>query len=235
MRYLVLGFLWSCMMSSAWGIDVKTYIPPQAYTYKSMIAQELDTHFVALPERNYVPSLIEHESCISLTHRKCWNSASQLKTSREQGLGLGQLTRAWRADGSLRFDSLDDMRTRYKNELREAKWETLAQRPDIQIRMIVLMLRDNWSRLYEIKDDMARIAMMDAAYNGGLGGVHKERRVCGLTKGCDPGQWFGHVEAHCLKSKKPLYAGRSACEINRWHVTDSLLVRMPKYQRLYGL
>ena len=37
-----------------------------------------------------VPALIEQESCLSLTHSKCWNSASRLKTEKEEGIGLGQ-------------------------------------------------------------------------------------------------------------------------------------------------
>lgn len=235
MRYWILGFIWALGIGNAWGVNVKTYIPPQAFTYKSAIDQELETYFAKLPERNYVPALIEHESCQYLTHRKCWNSVSQLKTSRELGVGLGQITKAYTSDGKLRFDSLTDLRTQYKRDLAEVSWDTIAQRPDLQIRMIVLMLRDSWNRLYEVQDTMSRIAMMDAAYNGGLGGVNKERRVCGLTKGCDPQQWFGHVETHCLKSKKILYGVRSACMINRDHVRLVLVETLPKYKRLYKL
>lgn len=36
----------------------------------------------------YFYSLIEQESCITLTHSKCWNEKSQLKNSREQGSGV---------------------------------------------------------------------------------------------------------------------------------------------------
>ena len=35
-------------------------------------------------------ALIEHESCITRTHSKCWNSESRLKTEKEEGIGLGQ-------------------------------------------------------------------------------------------------------------------------------------------------
>ena len=60
-----------------------------------------------------------------------------------------------------------------------------------QIRIITLMLRDDYKRLYDIKDDWARLHMVDAAYNG-LGGL--KRRACGLKAGCDPQLWFGNVE-----------------------------------------
>lgn len=208
-------------------------IPPQAYTYKETIKLELDTNFPDLYNYNYAPSLIEHESCISLKNKRCWNSMSQLKTAREEGAGLGQITRAYKADGSVRFDALTEMSKRYKKELREAKWETIYQRPDIQIRIMVLMLRDDWKKLYNIEDPENRMKMVDAAYNGGLGGVLKERRACGLAKDCNPNIWFNNVENHCLKSKKALYGTRSACDINRHHVKDVFKVNIPRYNKSY--
>lgn len=231
MRSWILGFLMTCMMSVAWGQTLK--IPPRAFEQKATIAKELDTHFPELPERNYVPALIEHESCITLTHSRCWSSTSRLKTSREEGAGLGQITRAYREDGSLRFDSLTDMRSRYGLALKEASWNTIYQRPDIQIRMIVLMLKDSWGRVYGVTDPFERLAFVDASYNGGLGGLNKERRLCSLTKGCDHTRWFGHVEKHCLKSKKVLYGKRSACDINRAHVSLVMKTNLPRYKKYY--
>lgn len=206
-------------------------IPQQAYTFRETIRNEIETHWQEIPNYNYIPALIEHESCITLKHKKCWNSQSRLKSSREEGAGLGQITRAWREDGSLRFDSLEDLRTRYKSQLKEAKWETIYNRPDLQIRMILLMSRDNYRNLYDVEDSYERLAMSDAAYNGGMGGLRKGRRVCGYTKGCDPFKWFGHVERIVVKSTKVLYGDRSANDINKHHVKDVLKIRMPKYQR----
>lgn len=221
------------LCSSVEAIDVKTYIPPQAYSYRLTIKEELNTYFRDIPHWNYIPSLIEHESCISLRHSKCWNPRSQLKTSREEGAGLGQLTRAYNSDGTLRFDSLKEMRKKYYAELKELKWETIYSRPDLQIRTMILMVRDNYNMLYAVEDEDSRLQMSDAAYNGGLSGLLKERRACGLASNCDPNIWFNHVEKHCLKSTKPLYGNRSACDINRHHVYDVYIVRMPKYQKNY--
>lgn len=67
-------------------------------------------------------------------------------------------------------------------------------------------------------------------YNGGMGGVNNERRACGLRKDCNPQFWFDNVERTCMKSKKPLYSGRSACDINRHHVHDVFQVRASKYR-----
>jgi membrane-bound lytic murein transglycosylase MltF len=95
------------------------------------------------------------------------------------------------------------------------------------------MVRESYQRLTGVPYPMERLAMADAAYNGGTGGTLKERTACGLAKGCDPNYWFGHVENYCLKSKKPLYAGRSACDINRHHSFDVIKTRLPKYENDY--
>lgn len=216
--------------------SVRTYIPPPAFKYADLISEEIRSNWTELIEieyKGYVPSLIEHESCISLRHSRCWNPKSRLLTAREEGGGLGQLTRAYRPNGTLRFDSLKEMRRRYILELRELSWENLYTRPDLQIRALVLMSRDNYRKLADVLDDFERLAMTDAAYNGGYSDLLKERRLCGLTKGCDYMRWFGHVELTSVKSTRILYSNRSAIDINRHHVKDVLTIRLPKYQDGY--
>jgi len=190
---------------------------------------------VARPPKGYaLGSLIEHESCISLTHSRCWNPKSRLKSAREEGAGLGQITRAYRPDGSVRFDALAEIRSKHKNELYELSWSNVYERPDLQIRAVVLKSKDNY--VYYMKkasSPFEALAFGDAAYNGGIGGLDKERRACQLAEGCDPSKWFGHVERYCLKSKAALYGNRSACDINRHHVKDVLLIRAPKYQQFW--
>lgn len=224
---------WLLLLLSNLAFAQTDFIPPQAFTFRNIIKKELNMYFPDLYNYNYIPSLIEHESCISLKHKKCWNSMSRLKTAREEGAGLGQITRTFNKDGSIRFDMLSEMAKRYKTELKEAKWETIYQRPDIQIRIIILMLRDDYKKLYAIKNPEHRMHMVDAAYNGGLDGVLKERRACGLAKNCNPNIWFNNVEKICLKSKKALYGTRSACDINRHHVKDVFYNNMPKYNKSY--
>ena len=92
------------------------------------------------------------------------------------------------------------------------------------------MTKRNWDSLYMIEDDWERMGMTDAAYNGGPGGLASDRRICGLKIDCDPNKWFGHVELTSNKSRKPLYGGRSAFDINRHHVKDVLITRRPKYE-----
>lgn len=206
-------------------------VPPQALAQLPVLAGEIDRGWPDVPLREYLPGLIEHESCITLKHSRCWSPTARLRSAREEGAGLGQLTRAWRPDGVLRFDALAELRQQHR-ALRELDWSTIYGRPDLQMRALVLQSRGNYRALAGVASPMERLAMADAAYNGGLGGLQRERRACQLTAACDPGRWWGHVERQCLKSREPLYAGRSACDINRHHVVDVLQVRAPKYAGL---
>lgn len=205
-------------------------VPPQALPYLPVLLAEQRAHFTP-PVAGYFGGLVEHESCITLTHPRCWKPTSRLKTAREEGAGLGQLTRAWHPDGSLRFDALAEMREAHP-ALRDLDWATIYQRPDLQLRALVLKVKGDFMAFGAVADPMERLAFADAAYNGGRGGAQRERRACQMTTGCDPGRWFGHVERHCLKSRAPLYGGRSACDINRHHVADVLRKRAPKYGSL---
>jgi hypothetical protein len=212
--------------------DVRTYMPAQARQYLPVLAAEQRRFWPDHPSPELLASLVEHESCISLKHTRCWNPMSRLKSAREEGAGFGQITRAYRADGRLRFDALEDLRSQH-TALGDWTWQNVYNRPDLQLRALVLMSRDNYTALARlVREPQAVLAFADAAYNGGLGGVQNERRACGLKPGCDPQRWFGHVELVCLKSKAALYGGRSACDINRHHVKDVLLIRAPKYRGL---
>lgn len=66
MQYI--GLFLILISNSLFAQNVKTYIPPQAFEYKEIIHTEISTFFPNIPEYNYVPALIEHESCISLRH-----------------------------------------------------------------------------------------------------------------------------------------------------------------------
>lgn len=208
--------------------DVRTYIPAGAEAHRPVLAAEYRAHWPDHRMPQALPALVEHESCISLRHSRCWNATSRLKSAREEGAGLGQITRAWHQDGRLRFDALAEMRARHPS-LRELSWANVYQRPDLQLRAVVLKSRDNFQALGVISDPFQRLAFADAAYNGGMGGVQKDRRACQVKAGCDPQQWFRHVEDTCTKSRVALYGQRSACDINRHHVRDVLMVRSQKY------
>ena len=225
--------LFILLANSAYSQNINTYIPKNAYIYMPVVITETTNYFNELINKEYVPGLIEQESCISLLFQSCWNPKVKLSTSRELGLGLGELTKTFNLNGSIRSDSLTDLRNRHFSELHDLNWNTLENRPDLQVRAIIIMSRDNYKYLYSSADEISRLSFTDAAYNGGLSGLQKEIRQCGLTKNCNPHIWFGNVEKVCLKSKKPIYGNRSACDINRQHVTAVIKNRMNKYNAFY--
>lgn len=222
------------LTAQAQRLSVHTYIPKQGIVIIPQVLQATNLYMPEFQTQEYFGALMEHESCITLTHKRCLNPTSKLSTARELGIGYGQITKAFRADGTIRFDTLANLRRAYPRELKDLTWETIESRGDLQIVAIVLLFRDACKRMTMIKDDFQRLAMCDAMYNGGPADLAKERRICGLTKGCDPQFWFDHVERYCQKSKKVLYGNRNACDINRHHVRDVLYTRMPKYEKAYA-
>lgn len=228
-----LGFLVICNI--AFGQNVKTYIPPQAFDLRDDLYNEIVDMIPQLPEYNYVPALIEHESCISLKHSKCWNPTSTLSNKREHSVGFFQIAKAYDSNGNVRMDTLTGLKNKYKTRLADLTWENIAQRPDLQMRAGIALIHDNWQYFHTVSDPWERLAFTDAGYNGGPGNVNKERRACGLKDGCDPQKWFGNVETTCVRNKKPIaaYGGRSICTISRDHVSDVLYNRIPKYKEQY--
>jgi hypothetical protein len=205
-------------------------IPPQAVQFLPLVGQQARELLPEVPPE-YFGALIEHESGCPSIKRMCWSPTARLLSKREKGGGLGQLTVAYREDGSVRFDSLAEARKLDPRGLNELRWDTLFERPDLQIRAMVLMSRQNYNRVAKlVADPHMRLMFTDLSYNAGFGRVLNDRRACGLQSGCNPDKWYGHVEKTCTASKKPLYATRSACDISRHHVHDVVDTRMDKYK-----
>ena len=153
--------------------DVKTFIPPQAFEHIPSVNKAITTYWPDHPAYHYFGGLIEHESCISLKHSRCWNAKSRLKTQREEGAGLGQLTRVYG-----RFDALEELRAIHKTELKELSWDNIYVRPDLQIRAVVLKIQDNYKQFNNIPDPIVRMQVTDASYNQGVGKTKKEIMLC---------------------------------------------------------
>lgn len=229
MKKLLVSLLW-LVCGLAFAVPAN-YIPPLAYKYAPLLKAEQVKFWPDHPAPMYLAGLAEQESCLSLTHSKCWSPRSELKTQRELGSGIFQLTKAFTKSGALRFDTLTALQKQFP-ALAELSWNTIYERPDLQFRAAVLMNRANYKTLSTIKDTTQRLSLADAAYNSGLGSVQNRRRVCGMKEGCDPQQWFGHVEKICLTGTTPLYGQRTACDINREHVLNVMKVRSFKYLNL---
>lgn len=198
-------------------------IPALATVYLPMLAAVIALLWPSMPDRALIAAQIEQETCPSLTSKKCWNPRTELKTSREYGFGLGQLT------VTKKFNNFEAARG-WDKSLAGWKWEDRFN-ADMQLRALVAYDRNLYSQIRFGATDQDRLAFMFSSYNGGLGGLLKDRRMCAAVKGCDPERWFGHIENHSFRAKTSVDGyGKSFFEINREYVRNILFVRSPKYR-----
>jgi hypothetical protein len=204
-------------------------IPTNAIPLLTTIILEASIHAPRI-EPFVIAGQIEKESCITLTHKNCFSPRSELKTAREHGIGLGQHTIAYRADGSVRFNAIEEMRTQYKEQLKDWKGERLYD-ARLQIRATALKDQHEYDMTSGAADHRQRKAFMLASYNSGRGMVQKDRVLCSNTPGCDASRWFDNTEKQGYQSKVKWQGyGKSAFEITRFYVRDVLDVRAPKYE-----
>jgi hypothetical protein len=199
-------------------------LPPGAVRHLPVLAAEQRAHWPAAD----LPTLaaqVEQESCISLRHSKCWTPFAELRTARERGVGLGQITK------TANMDNLTALVLRHPRELAGWSWDSPSlYDPALQARGLVLLNRDNWPVTEGAASDVDRWAMVLTAYNGGAGRVRSDRRLCAGTRGCDPSRWWGHAEHTSLLPKQPVSGyGKSFFHINREYSRLILLERRARY------
>ncbi len=200
-------------------------LPANALRYLPLLQEEKTAHWPSMSLPSALAAQVETESCVSLKSPRCWSPRAELRTSRERGVGLGQITR------TARFDALAELRGLHPEALGGWRWESESlYDPRLQLRALVLMNRGLWQRATGAASETDRLAFTFAGYNGGPGGVVSERRLCAATPGCDAGRWFGHVEHTSRKARVAVAGyGQSFFAINRAYVRQILLVRRGKY------
>lgn len=213
------------------GQSPDSYIPTQAIVLLPLIVKEVKEHGVGLKEPEIIPAIFDHETCPGYKSKKCFSTTTELHTSRERGVGLGQLTKAWNDKGVLRFDNLTALKKKYPRQLGELDWDTFSSRADLQIRSTVLLFMEGYNSLSMITGTTNRRRMSTSAYNGGLADVVKARQRCKVAAPCNPQWWNDNVENHLPKSRKPIkmYGNRSTYDINRQYVRE-IDRRVTKYK-----
>lgn len=205
-------------------------IPANAEIWFALLVSTAQTYWADARMPWIMGAQIEKETCITLKHSKCWTPLAELKTSRENGIGFGQATRAYNADGSIRFDKISELRQAHTAALGDWSW---ARRYDPVLQMRGLVLADmtsfkRFSALAETPLDAWRFTL--AGYNGGDGAVLKDRLRCKAVVGCNPKIWYGNVEVNSTKSRAKWKGyGQSAYEINRGYVRK-VEARAPDYK-----
>ncbi|OFX13618.1 MAG: hypothetical protein A2516_01625 [Alphaproteobacteria bacterium RIFOXYD12_FULL_60_8] len=217
-----------------WGVLVWVFLatvcfgqepPAAAKPLLPILAEEIAARWPDAPDRPAFGAQVEQETCPSLISKKCWNPRTELKTSREYGFGLGQLT------VTSRFNAWEETKAMDAG-LRSWKWEDRYD-PRLQLRALVVKDRYNFERF---PPGPERMAFALAAYNGGLGGTIKDMKMCAASPPCNPNLWFGHVERTSYKAKiKVKGYGKSFFDINREYVGNTLRVRHPRYVSFLGV
>ena len=198
-------------------------LPPGAVQYMPLLREEIAARWPDLALPSALAAQVEQETCISLTSHGCWNPKTELKTSREYGFGLGQLTVTSRFNAFAEVQGMD-------SGLKGWKWADRYD-PRLQLRALVVKDRTNAHAFHVATSSPEdRLAFALAAYNGGVGGTLADIRLCAHTAGCDPQKWFGHVERTSLKARTKVGGyGQSFFEINRYYVHNVLMVLRGKY------
>lgn len=208
-------------------------IPELAKIFLPLLVSIQAALWPGAPAPHWMAGQVEQETCQSLTSRMCWSPRAELKTSREYGFGLGQITIAYNSDGSERFNNFNEMK-RASKDLSGWQW---ADRYDPERQLIALVVKNRgiFNRVTSAATDQDRVAFTLSAYNGGEGGVRKDRMLCKNTKGCDSSRWFGHTERTSSKAKAAFKGYRkSAFQINREYVRNVLGSRQQKYAPWWG-
>lgn len=201
-------------------------IPALAKVYLPVLASVTASLWPTMPDKPLLAAQVEQETCASLKSAKCWNPRAELKTSREYGFGLGQLTI------TSRFNNFEESK-RWDGSLAGWKWENRYD-PEMQLRALVAYNRNLYRQVAPLAStEVSRLAFMFSAYNGGAGGLKKDIVLCKATRGCDPTRWSGHVEKTSFRARTSVKGyGKSFFEINREYVRNIMVVRSPKYRGL---
>lgn len=197
-------------------------LPPLALVYLPVLQSQIAQHWQDAPAY-YLAAQVDKETCYSPTHWKCWNPRAELKTAREYGFGLGQLT------VTKAFNNFKAARG-WDKSLADWQWENRFD-AGRQLAALVIYDRDLYRALPFASSQTERLAFTFSAYNGGKGGVIKDRALCRNTPGCDQNKWFGHVEKQSFRVRTAVKGyGQSFFDTNRGYVREIMTVRYKKYQ-----
>ncbi len=223
-----------CALFAIVEAHAEPYMPAGATAYAPLLAAKQRQSWPGAPSPWTLAGLIEQETCASLKSKRCWNPREELKTYREYGFGLGQFTIAYNADRSERFNEFAELKRKYAS-LSAWRFEDRYD-PGYQLIAVIEMTHALWRQVPPAADTDARWAFTLASYNGGLGALLQDRRLCANVAGCDVTRWFGHIETHSLKSKAPqkAYGGQSWYSINRGYVRNVINLRRAKYRQFWS-
>lgn len=209
--WLIFGLL-------AWpvnGFSAPVNIMAKAGKYLPTLSELVDRHWPDAPLREVMAGQIEQESR--------WKPGAELKTFREYGFGLAQIT------VTSRFDNFQEARQRLP-PLRDWQWN---DRWNVRHQMTYLVMTDraNFQALRGLfEDDENRWAGALVAYNAGMGTVLQRRALALRTMSVTPAKWFGGLDSVQLPGENRMLYGRNLGERRNEYPRLIIKVRAPKYR-----
>lgn len=215
-----------CKACAVAAVSSVTFTPNEAL-YLPVLRSEVVSYWPDASPKSAFAAQVQQETCPSLRSKKCWSPTAELKTEREYGFGLGQLTVTAKFDNFKEAKKLDP-------SMKDWQWEN-RYNAQFQLRTMLLMDKFNYGKFTWASSQRERMAFSFAAYNGGVGGVLSDRAVCRTTSGCNPDAWFGHVEHTSKKAKVASKGyGKSFFEINRLYTANIMGLRRDRYRAYFG-
>ncbi|WP_052262951.1 hypothetical protein [Chromobacterium violaceum] len=200
-------------------------LPDNAYRNLPIVIGEQRALWPDHPAPSVLAAQVEQETCPSLKSKSCWSERAELKTPRERGVGLGQVTR------TARFDTLSDLKRQHSRLLAGWSWDKPYD-ARLQARALVLQDKRCYDPVRGAADEAERLAMALNCYNAGPGMLAISRSRCAAQDDCDPSRWFGNVEKADGPSRKAGYGQRSFYGISREYVSNIMLKRRGRYRFL---
>lgn len=197
-----------------------TSLTERAAKHLPALKGAVSEHWPDAPLRHTMAGQVEQEST--------WKERATLKTSRELGRGLVQLTIAYHKDGTERFNAYRDA-ARIR-ALRGWDWETDPYNVRYQLTYLVLTDKANYRQMQGLRfvDATETFKAALVCYNAGPGRV-LNRRALALAKGIPHDRWTGGLDrAYSSKEAVMLY-GRPLYEAVN-HYPQVVFKKAEKYR-----
>lgn len=200
-------------------LSVGATIPDNAKTLLPVLSTAINQQWPGAPLRSIPAGQVEQESS--------WKEKATLKTSRELGRGLVQLTIAYKTDGTERFNAYKD--ASHVKALAAWDWRKDPFNTHYQLTYLTLTDRANFMmvRKYMVDDTEAWKAAL-VCYNAGEG-RWLARRAMAKQMGLPTNRWTNGLEqAHGVKENAILYGRALYVAVNEY--PRVIFQRAEKYQ-----
>jgi hypothetical protein len=167
----------------------------------------------------------EHYICGQIEQESGWKKYAELKTSREYGFGLAQITI------TPRFNNFLEARKKIK-ELSAWNWDDRFNEK-YQLTYLTLTDKSNFQQMLKLLNSVKDIwAGTLVSYNAGKGTVLQRRALCASSVGCDKTRWFGGLDSVRMNYEKRVLYGKEVGNMRNEYPHVIIFVRSPKYKNV---